>query len=351
MDWLCRAQDETNAGGISSGFSLLHGWLAPYPETTGYIVPTFFDFARFSGKEEFHERARAMADWELQLQLPSGAVQGGEYRGEGVECHPAAFDTGQVILGWCRAFEETSDDRYLDAAIRAGNWLVSVQSEDGTWPTPHHGTRGRAYDVRAAWGLLELNRLSGAPIHLHAAHASIEWTLCQQNENGWFDHNAFGSVHSWPALPFTHCIAYVIEGLLGAWERLGDERYWRAAVRTADHLLAVIESRGYLPGELDSAWHSDVAYRCVPGDSQVAAIWFRIHARSREDRYRVAALLLNDEIKKTQSTTSRYEGIRGGVRGSQPIAGPYAPFTFVNWGAKFFAEALMLELQCGISDS
>lgn len=193
--------------------------------------------------------------------------------------------------------------------------------------------------------------MSGAPTHLHAAQASIEWTLGQQNENGWFDHNAFGSVHSWPALPFTHCIAYVIEGLLGAWERLGDERYWRAAVRTADQLLAVIKSRGYLPGELDSAWHSDVAYRCVPGDSQVAAIWFRIHARSREDRYRVAALLLNDEIKKTQSTTSRYGGIRGGVRGSQPIAGPYAPFTFVNWGAKFFAESLMLELQCGISDS
>ena len=72
MDWLCRAQDETKTGGISAGFSLLRGWLAPYPETTGYIVPTFFDFARFSGKEEFRERARAMADWEMQCATALG---------------------------------------------------------------------------------------------------------------------------------------------------------------------------------------------------------------------------------------------------------------------------------------
>ena len=212
-------------------------------------------------------------------------------------------------------------------------------------------TRGRAYDVRAAWGLLELNRLSGAPAHLHAAQAAIEWTLSQQNENGWFDHNAFNPFPVWPHLPFSHCIAYVIEGLLGAWKRLGDERSWRAAVVTTNQLLAVLESRGFLPAELDSAWRSDVAYRCVPGDAQVSAICFRIHERSGDTRYRSAGLLLNREIKKTQNTTSRHGGIRGGVRGSQPITGSYAPFTFVNWGAKFFAESLMLELQSGTADS
>lgn len=350
MGWLCRAQDETKSGGISAGFSLLRGWLAPYPETTGYLIPTFLDFAHFSGREEFRERALAMADWELLLQLPSGAVQAGEYHGERGERRPAVFDTGQVILGWCRTFQETNDSRYLDAAIRAANWLVSVQAEDGTWPTSYQGARGRAYDVRTAWSLLELNRWSRTPDYLHAAQAAIQWTLSQQTENGWFNHNAFNLSLLWPSLPFSHCIAYVIEGLFGAWERLGDERCWLAGVRTASQLLRIMETRGFVPGELDAVWRSDVTYRCVPGDAQIAAIWLRIHARSGDARYRSAALRMNGEIKKTQNTRSRSSGIRGGVRGSHPFAGPYAPFTFVNWGAKFFADSLMLELQSGTPD-
>jgi hypothetical protein len=351
MDWLCCAQDQIKTGGISAGFSLLRGWLAPYPETTGYLIPTFFDYAHFAGKEEFCDRACAMADWELELQFESGAVQGGEYYGETGGRHPAVFDTGQVILGWCRAFEETADHRYLDAALRAGNWLVSVQIEDGSWPTPCEGPHGRAYDVRTAWALLELNRLSGVPTHLHAARAAIEWTLSQQNENAWFNRCAFNAGPRWPNLPFTHCIAYVIEGLLAAWEYLGDERCWHAAAKTTDQLLAVLDSYGFLPGELDATWHSDVTYRCLSGDAQVAAICVRIHSRTGEVRYLSSARLLNNEIKKTQITESRHKGVRGGVRGSQPIAGPYAPFTFVNWGAKFFADSLMLELQSGIEAS
>jgi hypothetical protein len=349
MDWLCCAQDQSKTGGVSAGFSLLRGWLAPYPETTGYLIPTFFDYAHFSGKEEFRERARAMADWELRSQLVSGAVQGGEYYGETGERRPAVFDTGQVILGWCRAFEETADQRYLDAAIRAGSWLVSVQAEDGSWPTPYEGPRGRTYDVRTAWGLLELNRWCGVPAYLQAAQAAIEWTRSQQNENAWFNRCAFNAGPDWPNLPFTHCIAYVVEGLLAAWGHLGDERCWHSAVKTTDQLLAVLDSYGFLPGELDATWHSDVTYRCLPGDAQVAAICLRIHSRTGDVRYLSAAQLLNNEIKRTQITRSRHQGIRGGVRGSQPIAGAYAPFTFVNWGAKFFADSLMLELQSGMA--
>src|SRR5437667_9915936 len=44
--WICRAHDQCGGKGVSAGFSLLHGWFPPYPETTGYIIPTLFDYAK-----------------------------------------------------------------------------------------------------------------------------------------------------------------------------------------------------------------------------------------------------------------------------------------------------------------
>src|SRR6185436_6062964 len=68
MAWLCKAQDSVEGGGVSAGYSVIDGWLPPYPETTGYIIPTFYDYARLTGREEFRLRARRMADWELEVQ-------------------------------------------------------------------------------------------------------------------------------------------------------------------------------------------------------------------------------------------------------------------------------------------
>jgi hypothetical protein len=73
--WLCRAQDRCGGQGVSAAYSLARGWESPYPETTGYIIPTFYDYAMMTGQEEFRDRARRMADWEIAVQLPSGAVQ------------------------------------------------------------------------------------------------------------------------------------------------------------------------------------------------------------------------------------------------------------------------------------
>jgi hypothetical protein len=38
-----------------------------------------------------------------------------------------------------------------------------------------------------------------------------------------------------------------------------------------------------------------------------------------------------------------HPAVRGGVKGSQPFGGGYTPYTYINWGAKFLADSLMLE--------
>jgi uncharacterized protein YyaL (SSP411 family) len=345
IEWLCRAQDNAGGRGVSAGYSLIDGWLPPYPETTGYIIPTFFDYARSSGREELRERALRMADWEIEVQLPDGSVQAGQYKAGQKERRPAIFNTGQVILGWCRAYAETKKECYLEAAMRAGDWLAGAQAADGSWPlrAPETETTVHAYDVRTAWSLLELNALVNQRSYLEAARLNLQWTLEQQQENGWFKHNAFFFAGNKWDLPLTHTIAYVMEGLQESWRLLGDDRYFQAVYKTAERLLRIFELRRFMPGEFDGSWKTAATYSCLTGDAQIAGVWMKVYETTRDTRFLNAALKLNDYVKSTQSLRASHGGVRGGVKGSQPIFGRYTPFVYVNWAAKFLADSLMLE--------
>ena len=45
VEWLYRAQDATDSDGCAATYNLVLGWEPAYPETTGYIVPTLYDYA------------------------------------------------------------------------------------------------------------------------------------------------------------------------------------------------------------------------------------------------------------------------------------------------------------------
>src|SRR5262245_31512247 len=81
IKWICGAQDRGGGAGVSAGYSIVHGSHPPYPETTGYIIPKLFDYARLTSSDKYRARVCRMADWELKVQLPSGAAQGGLCRG------------------------------------------------------------------------------------------------------------------------------------------------------------------------------------------------------------------------------------------------------------------------------
>src|SRR5688572_17449728 len=50
--WLCRAQDATPDDGVSGWYHLVRGWSPSYPETTGYLIPTFLTYARVRSQPE-----------------------------------------------------------------------------------------------------------------------------------------------------------------------------------------------------------------------------------------------------------------------------------------------------------
>jgi hypothetical protein len=49
-------------------------------------------------------------------------------------------------------------------------------------------------------------------------------------------------------------------------------------------------------------------------------------------------------LQRSQRLHDRDEVARGAIAGSVPIWGAYSRFEFPNWAAKFFADALMMDL-------
>ena len=158
IDWLCRAQDINDDGGVSAGWSFEDGWLPSYPETTGYIIETFLAAADILDNKYLIERANRMIDWELSLQMENGAFPG--HFGE-PGSQPVIFNTGQIMHGMVAGYVQVKRHECLDAAVKAGYWLLSQQDEDGCWRKFEHNNVPHVYNTRATWALVSIALLAG----------------------------------------------------------------------------------------------------------------------------------------------------------------------------------------------
>ncbi len=344
MSWLCRAQDATPDGGVSARYRFDRGWAPSYPETTGYIIPTFFRYARYAQKEEYRARALRMADWLLSLQLHDGAFPGHDVS---AQPRPVVFNTGQILKGLLSASDETHEEKYLQAGMRAGDWLASVQAADGSWPQFEYLNRPHAYHTRVAWALLELWLATRREKYRAAALKNLDWALERQLPNGWLRENGFRDDDH----PYLHTIAYALRGFVAAAEILRQHdhapahsrKYFAAAERAGAALMRRFEIRRYPFAQYDCNWKSEERFSCLTGNAQIAVIWLGLYRSNGDARYLNAALKINDFLKSTQDLAARHSGIRGGIKGSHPIWGKYMRYSYPNWAAKFFVDALMLE--------
>ena len=347
--WLVRGADH-GEGGVSSHYSLLHGrWLAPFPETTGYIIPTLFDYATRGGDASHAALAVRLTDWLADVQLDSGACMQGNYDRHRGKNKPIIFNTGQNIFGFLRGHEETRTQKYLDCARKAGDFLISATDDRGIWVRALHHDIPHTYNSRTCWPLLMLHRVIGNPRYEEVAHANLRWVVEQQQPNGWFRHANFKPGE----LPNTHGIAYTLRGLLESYVLSGVDRYLVAARTTADRFLELFEQRQLLYVFWDSEWRNHGKYVkwmrgrhiCVTGVIQIALVWMRLFQLTGARQYLDAAFRMIDFVKTLQDLDTPHEGIRGGIPGAFPIYGSYASLKLPNWAAKFWAEALMLRME------
>ncbi|HEU4855480.1 MAG TPA: hypothetical protein VFS89_09400 [Nitrosospira sp.] len=346
VEWLLHAQQATQDNGVPVGYfpcrgETKGGWMPSYPETTGYIITSLLAYAERFGDQAVHNAALRMANWEVGIQMSSGAVQGGPV------CPPekqtaAAFNTGMVLDGWCSAYKATGAAEYLEAGRRAADFLVGDLDENdyfrtnGAYVSPGEI---KTYTCLCAWAIYRFGDITGESRYRDAATRVIEAALRQQRPNGWFAHNCL--THS--LAPLTHTMGYTLQGVLEVGVAAARADFISAARRGVDPLVARLDHHGLLAGRYYADWEPGALSSCLTGNAQIAIVCYRLSELTGERHYKNAADRMVETLKDLQETDSPNPALNGAIAGSFPLFGGYMRAGYPNWATKYFVDALLLQ--------
>ncbi|MDR1125621.1 MAG: glycosyltransferase [Deltaproteobacteria bacterium] len=272
----------------------------PYPEVTGYYIPTLIQWGEF-------DLAKQYASWLVSVQNRDGS-----FSGPGMP-DAFVFDTGQVIRGLAAILP------FFPAAeeplARACNWVMKTAAPSGRLALPANiqawslGERGQ---VNEAIHLYVLPALRSASALLNDKKLRL---FCGRSLDYYIQHC---DLTNFPAPNMLlHFYCYIQEALfdLGAVDicRLG--------------MKALAERQG-ASGMLPA--YADVDWVCTPGLIQAGLVWLKLGDYERGE--------------KTLGYASSLMSETGGFAGGIGAGATYFPAEELSWPVKFYLDALALLL-------
>ncbi len=340
IEWIKNGAKRCGQKGVPYGYSLRRGWGESYPETTGYIIETLWDYYDISADFEARELAIKLTEWELEIQNENNGFPEGTKMGSRSEI----FNTGMIIFGLVKSYEKTKDKRYIDAAMRAGDFIVNNQEPGGLWIRYSSSlVRNpiKSYHTRVSWALLRLYQVTNEARYKNSALRNLERISSDVFSNFWIPNMDFDS----SGKPLTHSMCYTYRGMFESGVLLGEEKYIKIALTACQALIFSYERYGYLAVNYNPDWSPANRYKGLVGSAQFAALFFRICQIANEKKFFDYGREILEFVKSYQPYGFNDDGINGGLAGSIPANANYFPLTFLNWGAKFLADAIMLKLK------
>ena len=142
VTFIARSIEQGDGRASSKAYQVGKGWLPPYRETTGYIIPTLLDLAEHLNRPDLASTAERMGEWLAQVQEPSGGFIEHDLR---QDTKPIVFNTGQILQGFNALILRRGRQDLVPHARRAGDFLVvigrrnrdrSCATSTTTWRTP-----------------------------------------------------------------------------------------------------------------------------------------------------------------------------------------------------------------------
>lgn len=335
LSWLRRSIEVTGGKGSSHSYRPLFGWEKAYPETTGYLIETLFDYAVVKQDDSLRGLAFGCADWLVSIQLPGGAFPGLLVGNK----EPSVFNTSQILFGLSRAVAEDrgANQAVFDALLRATDWLLSQLEPDSSW-RKHGYVPGftPSYYTRAVWAVLKANQVIQKNEIQEVMRSALLYYAERILPNG--------AVMDWgfragkPA--FTHTVAYTLEGFLESAVLLKEKKIIEKKILTGEKLLSVVEAnKGRTAGCYDERWRGDYSFLCTTGNCQLSVFYWRLWELTGREDFKEGSHRLLMEIIDCQRLGNNLNTY-GALPGSAPVWGPYARFRYPNWGVKFLLDAL-----------
>jgi len=339
IDWLIKSKH--SKGGSSAYYAPLFGWSKPYPETTGYIIPILLEYHHYSGYKPAVVTAIEFGEWLLSIQSDDGYWYAGLYPPKNED--PSVFNTGQILFGLVSLYNKTNESKWATSLDKATEWLCSTIDENGYWKHGHYRGFNPAYYSRVAWAILQSSSVLDNESYRKKATLILDSLIKKRNPNGSF--SGWGFNEQGPA--FTHTIAYTIRGFLESSILLNDwQRYGQKTDIALQKFYDLAELKnGRLAGQYNENYSGKYYYSCITGNFQIALCLMRWHQVADDLRLMNAASKLIEYSIKTQSGNLPLFFKKGGIPGSQPFWGRYMMFRYPNWSAKFCADAILLFLK------
>lgn len=337
-DWLMHSI-EKGRGGSCAFFTPLLGWSRPYPETTGYLIPTLISISDALDNHKYSAAALRIGQWLLDIQSQDGSWHGGLF--PSTSSKGSVFNTGQILKGMMALFQFTGDHVFLSAADRGANWLASGMDKYGLWPaSDYRASETPSYYTHVAWPMLEVWKITQSLSQRTAAERFLDMALKRKLTNGAIAKWGFEDSGS----AFTHNIAYTIRGFQESSRLLADySKYGRPMEEILEFFVKKSElSNGRVPGEFDESLVGVKKYVCLTGNAQLAICILLMEQQQPDLRLVNAASKMVDFIGSVQAKGRFLKSIRGSVAGSYPLWGRYMFMRYPNWSAKFYCDSLLL---------
>lgn len=328
-------------GGSCAYWAPVLGWSDPYPETTGYLIPTLISYGVQYNHNQSLVTARALGDWLLSIQHIEGYWYGGIHPATS-NAAPSVFNTAQILKGLMALFSHTGEEKWLVAATHGARWLASGVDDAGQWRIGNYlPGRNPSYYTQVAWPMLEVWNATGESNVLRSAKRVLDAILAMQKSNGVIPGWGF----SYGRTAFTHTIAYTLRGALESARLLDDwGTYGAPVVKPLEVLRTKVEmSGGWLAGAFSEDWQPTSWYTCLTGNAQLAICYLILEERENDLRLVNTAAKLVDSVCNSQRSPLQraLPSLKGAVAGSQPVWGRYMFLRYPNWAAKYHSDALM----------
>lgn len=233
MDSLVKAEQfllQCIRGGLAHSYDTeTQAWVKPYPEVTGYLV------SYFSDKQQIPNSIYQAADKLLAIQHPLGGFS--SFFNTDVLY---TFDTAQIAHGLASLYLRTHQKRFLQSAVKAGEFVLSMQWIDGSvFPMFHHlhnhmiveheninginwGSTFSAIQVKNIQALLLLSKVTKDPKFYLAAKKLASWGERKSNAR------------------FSHPYGYFLEGMYA----FGEKEF---ILKELNRHIIPIDPTGFIP--------------------------------------------------------------------------------------------------------
>lgn len=258
----------------------------PYPEVTGYIIPTLYQWGEKS-------LAVKLARWLIDQQNDDGSFSAPDGT-------PYTFDTGQALRGLLTVRDDIPGAK--QAVIKACDYILSQIKPTGEITTPSQEMWNNVTDDRIHLYILPPFQQAGEFLHdqRYITASNLALNFYKQR----IDLIKFNTL--------SHFYAYIIDALCD----LGEIELVQTAMA---QLVQLQNKNGSVPAYPDKHWI------CSVGLAQLALIWYKLGQIDKANR-------AMNYLEKNQDST-------GGFYGSYGRGASYFPHAEISWANKYFLDA------------